>query len=61
MICDLLDLAKLENSSFNISQSYFDMSKLVVSTFEMMSFKATQQEIELHADIDRVENLPLIS
>lgn len=53
-------MAKLENSSFNISKTYFDLGVLVVQAFEMMSFKATQLNIELHAEIDNEHNLPLI-
>jgi signal transduction histidine kinase len=57
LINDLLDLAKLENNSFNISNGYFNLSKLIHEAFKMLSFKATQQKIRLFADIDDVSNL----
>jgi len=61
LIVDLLDLAKLENSSFNISKSYFNLGKLVVQTFQMISYTATAKGIELHADIDSISDLYMIS
>jgi signal transduction histidine kinase len=60
LINDLLDLAKLENNSFNISNSYFDLSQVIHNTFQMLSFKATQHKIHLWADIDDISHLSLI-
>jgi signal transduction histidine kinase len=33
LINDLLDLAKLENNSFNINSEYFDLGSLVFEAF----------------------------
>ena len=40
LINDLLDLAKIENSSFNLSSEYFDLGALIFEAFEMMAHKA---------------------
>ena len=33
LINDLLDLAKIENDSFNISREYFDLGSLIFEAF----------------------------
>ena len=40
LINDLLDLAKIESSSFNLSSEYFDLGALIFEAFEMMALKA---------------------
>ena len=40
LINDLLDLAKLENNSFNISNDYFNLKDLIFESFEMLSHLA---------------------
>ena len=40
LINDLLDLAKIESSSFNLSSEYFDLGALIFEAFEMMAHKA---------------------
>jgi signal transduction histidine kinase len=40
LINDLLDLAKIESNSFNISSEYFDLEALILEAFQMMAHKA---------------------
>ena len=60
LINDLLDLAKLENSSFNISNEYFDLAATIYEAFQILAHQATLTLIELKARIDLAENLKMI-
>jgi signal transduction histidine kinase len=62
LINDLLDLAKMENKILlrGLSYGYFSLSKLVFEVFQMLSFKATEQKLELSAEIDDQMNMGLI-
>ena len=60
LIKDLLDLAKIENNSFNISSEYFDLGALIFEALQMMAFKAEDSGIALTAEIDEKKNLGLI-
>jgi signal transduction histidine kinase len=40
LINDMMDLAKLENNSFNISNDYFNLKELIFEAFGMLSHLA---------------------
>jgi signal transduction histidine kinase len=40
LINDLLDLAKMESLTFKFNEEYFDLHKLVKSSFQQMKFMA---------------------
>jgi|TARA_B110000285_G_C15127095_1_gene620976 signal transduction histidine kinase len=42
LINDLLDLAKLKNNKFNLSEDYFDLTYSIYQAFEMMSYVAQE-------------------
>ena len=60
MINDLLDLAKLENNSFSFNKEYFNLGSSIYEAFQILLSTANQQNIELVAQIDKIENLDLI-
>jgi signal transduction histidine kinase len=60
LISDLLDLAKLENNQFSLSNDYFNLSNTIYEAFQMLQFVATEKEIELKAEIDKKIHLNLI-
>ena len=41
LINDLLDLAKLENSSFVLDNSYFNLTEIIFQAMQMLSFSAS--------------------
>lgn len=45
LINDMLDLAKLENNSFNLSSEYFDLGSLIYQAFQMMAHQADQLKV----------------
>ena len=47
LINDLLDLAKIENSSFNLNWNYFDLFETVVKTADTLDSCLTQKNIKL--------------
>lgn len=49
LINDLLDLAKMENSSFSLCTSYFDLSNIIVEALQMVSNSAKNNNINLSA------------
>ena len=61
LINDLLDLAKIENDSFNISSEYFDLGSLIFEAFHMMAYKAADAKVSLTAEIDEKQNLDLLA
>jgi len=42
LINDLLDLAKLENSSFRLDKEYFDLASTIYETFDMLIGNANE-------------------
>jgi len=60
LINDLLDLAKLENNSFQLSKDYFDLSGTIYEAFQVLQHSAEENNIELRAIIDKKSNLDLI-
>lgn len=60
LINDLLDLAKLENNSFNISNEYFDLAATIYEAFQILAYQATDQMIDLKAKIDFAEHLKMM-
>ena len=61
LINDLLDLAKMENNQFNISNDFFDLSTTIYEVFQMVSNQATGDKIELKAVIDQKANLKILN
>lgn len=60
LINDLMDHAKMENSSFKFDNDFFDLSSLIFEAFQMLNFSAKEREIKLKAMIDKKINLKLI-
>lgn len=60
LINDLLDLAKIENNSFSLTQEYFDLTKIIYEAFNMMVHMTKDSNIKMQADIDNKRNLALI-
>lgn len=47
LINDLLDLAKLEQATFQLSEKYFNMYEVISELFTIMKYQATRQNIKL--------------
>jgi signal transduction histidine kinase len=60
LINDLLDLAKMQKSSFQLNQLYFNLPTLVFNALQLLNVMARQRGIRLYAYIDRKNNLDLI-
>ena len=60
LINDLLDLAKMDNNSFQFSNDFFSLSNTVYEAFQMLGFSASEREVDLMAKIDSQINLSLI-
>ena len=60
LINDLLDLAKMENNSFTLTQEYFNLNKIIKESFQILLHMANDNNIYLKAEIDCKENLDLI-
>ena len=44
---DMLDLAKMENNTFNFNEDYFDLTQTVSEAFNMIKFLANKKKIIL--------------
>ena len=60
LINDLLDLAKMENNSFTLTQEYFNLNTIIKESFQILLHMANDNNINLKAEIDTKENLDLI-
>ena len=60
LINDLLDLAKLENNSFSLTQEYFNLGSTIYEAFQILISTANQSNIEFRAEIDELKNLDMI-
>ena len=60
LINDLLDMAKLENNQFKISQEYFNLTSLIENSFQIMLQSANQQGIRMNAVIEDEKHLDLV-
>lgn len=60
LINDLLDLAKMENNSFTLTQEYFNLNTIIKESFQILLHMANDNNINLKAEIDSKENLDLI-
>ena len=47
LINDLLDHAKMEASTFQLNNEYFNMYEVLTSTFSVMSYQANDRKIKL--------------
>ena len=57
LINDLLDLAKVENKSFRLSEDYFSLEQSIQQAFGILAHSAKQQGIELVASISSRDDL----
>jgi signal transduction histidine kinase len=53
MVNDLLDLAKMDKSNFNLDYEYFNMYEVVIEAFSIVSFQAQQKRINLFLLFDK--------
>ena len=53
LINDLLDLAKLENSAFDLKMERFNLIKIIENAFLILSFQAESKGIKLLLSIDQ--------
>lgn len=60
LINDLLDLAKLENSTFKLDEENFNLTDTIFEALQMFMSPAVENQIELKAEIDKRINLSLI-
>jgi len=60
LINDLLDLAKLENNSFNLTNEPFDFAQTIYEAFDILLHQANERQIGLKAQIDLKENLKFL-
>ena len=60
LINDLLDLAKMQNNSFQLTNDYFSLSSVIFEAFQMLMHSASEKGIQLKAEIDEKANLELI-
>lgn len=47
LINDMLDLAKMENSKFNLNESYFNLNTIIFEVFDMIKFFTDQRNQKL--------------
>ena len=52
LINDMMDLAKIENMKFDLSNNFFDLTKTLERSFENMAFLAQEKEIKIVHTID---------
>lgn len=55
LINDLLDLAKIENYSFNFNAQFFNLFEIINSALDNIEFQASQKELELVHEYDEDE------
>lgn len=60
LICDLLDLAKIENNKFDLNLKYYDLTKSIYNTLKLMMFQANQKNIEFQVLVDKKSDLPML-
>ena len=60
LINDLLDLAKLQNSKFELHNEPFNLLAAIKNSFDIVHNVANQRNINLRAVIDTEDNLGLI-
>jgi|APSaa5957512535_1039671.scaffolds.fasta_scaffold87332_2 hypothetical protein len=52
LICDLLDLAKFENSVFKINDDYFNLFEVITEAFNIVAYSAEEKNIKLFLEFD---------
>ena len=52
LICDLLDLAKFENSVFTINEDYFNLFEVITEAFNIVAYAAEEKDIKLLLEFD---------
>lgn len=60
LINDLLDLAKLENNTFQFSQEYFNLCDVLYDSLQMMSHEAHEKKVEMKAEIQNPDCLQFV-
>ena len=56
LINDLLDLAKIENSSFNLNSSYFNLVEVIQKSIDTLDFQVSQKNIKITSEFEE-ENI----
>ena len=51
LVNDLMDLAKLQQGSFNFNESNFDLLAVIKNAFEILNFQAKEKNIKLILEI----------
>ena len=60
LICDLLDLAKMEVNKFDLNLKYYDLPKSINNTLKLMMFQANQKNIEFQVLVVKKSDLPML-
>jgi K+-sensing histidine kinase KdpD len=60
LINDLLDLGKMQNNAFNLSEDYFSLSETIHQAFEIISATAATNNVKLVGMIDSQKNLDFV-
>ena len=55
LINDLLDLAKIENSSFNLNTTYFNLFEVIQKSIDTLEFQMFQKKIKVTHQFDEHE------
>ena len=58
LVNDMLDMAKMENSSFKLNNEYFNMIEVINKAFQIVQFSAYNKQLKLMLVID--ESKPYI-
>ena len=53
LVNDLLDLAKLENSAFQLNYEQFDLINVIKEAFQIIIFQAENKDIRLYLELDK--------
>ena len=53
LINDLLCLARLEKSTFQLDEEYFNLYDVITETYQIMAYQAEAKNIDLLLEIDK--------
>jgi len=57
LIDDLMDFAKMDNNSFVLNQTFFNLEETISEAFNILKQGAYQKQIKFSAKMDKKENL----
>ena len=60
LVNDLLDLAKLENNTFQLQKEYFNLCDVIHDAFQMVIHDAHEKKVALKAEIQNPDCLQLV-